>query len=185
MALHVHVEKLLNSIFSIWKKSFWRMVSSSIVAGDHRKCDMHIALSVIAIWYHKWHDGLELEKLKPSLLIPQLDCLVCQSAPDFKCCSGWVVPPCTFVLWVKFGWKCIFFCIQLKKTKAGEGQWINCWRPLLPKPAAWLGWARGIKKNWILDGFPLGRIHGYISVLETLVRAQFREWKIFLAPTTG
>lgn len=83
------------------------------------------------------------------------------------------------------GWECIFFCIQLKKTKAGEGQWINCWRPLLSKPAVWLGWARENKKNWILDGFPLGRIHGYTSALETLVRAQFSEWKIFLTPTTG
>lgn len=84
MALHVPVEKLLNPIFSIWEKTFWRMVSSSIVGEDHRKCDMHRALSVIAIWYHKWPDGLELEKLKLSLLTPQLDCLVCQRSPDLQ-----------------------------------------------------------------------------------------------------
>lgn len=71
--------------FSLFeKKPFWRMVSSSIVGEDHRKCDMHIALSVIAIWYHKWPDGLELEKLKLSLLTPQLDCLVCQRSPDLQ-----------------------------------------------------------------------------------------------------
>lgn len=73
------------------------------------------------------------------------------------------------------------FASSWRRPRLGRGSNLTAEGPSFRSQQC--GLAGQEKKNWILDGFPLGRIHGCISALETLVMAQFREWKIFLAPT--